>query len=364
MVLIAALAGCKGGGATAPRLEGGVDLRPVDVLPPRDGGSGALAVDFTVSGCPGLDGTPRCTGPAPLTIELVPVSTGAVNKYLWDFGDGTDKVADVTPTHTYRLPGTYEVTLVGGGPAGAVSKSRPGFIVVTANPTGAPCDVDLQCAGGSCVCGSAATCTPAFVRGLCAPPCRGGCGADEVCADFSAAAGAMQPEPWARALCLRGCTVDADCPAELRCRDLPGRNGWVRGCFVEHPLDLGGSCRTAGGVLRHEQCLTGLCADLGANGLCSQDCERGGCPPGSSCAQLNDGRRLCLPRCGPTTTCEGDPLLGCMAPNAGPLGFMVAAGNGGDRYCAPRRCTRNDDCGAIGLCRDDQNGAHCVRRPD
>lgn len=50
-------------------------------------------------------------GPAPLTIEFDPrCSQGSVAKYLWDFGSGeTSRIRK--PTHTFNLPGSYQVTL-------------------------------------------------------------------------------------------------------------------------------------------------------------------------------------------------------------------------------------------------------------
>jgi hypothetical protein len=43
----------------------------------------------------------------------------------------------------------------------------------------------------------------------------------------------------------------------------------------------------------------------------------------------------------------------------GPLGFSVMEMG---TYCAPKVCAKHEDCGPAGTCRDDQNGAHCVRR--
>jgi hypothetical protein len=162
---------------------------------------------------------------------------------------------------------------------------------------------------------------------------------------------------------VRPCQADTECGTSLRCRALPGRGGtsWVRGCFPEYPIGPGGPCRSASGQLRNDVCLTGLCADLGAAGLCSVDCTQNPCPPDAACASMTDGRRLCLPRCGPGSTCQGDPLLACTQPNAGPLGFTVQ-GEPGVTFCAPRRCTSSDECGLLGTCRQDGNGGHCTRR--
>jgi hypothetical protein len=300
LALVAALAACNGGSPSIG--DGGFDGLPFDSLPASVAGRSALAADFTVSRCPVLERLPRCIGGAPLTLQFTPISTGAVTRYLWDFGDGTPRSSEAVPTHTYTLPGSYDVTLVGGSAAGTVAKVHPGFVVVTANQAGETCEVDAQCQQGlTCVCGSAATCPPAFVRGLCAAPCGGDtCPAAQVCGDLSlSAAGASAPESWQRALCLRGCASDLDCAAGLRCRDLPGKGtaGWVRGCFPDYPGPIGRNCRATSGLLRPELCVTGTCADLGALGACSLDCTSASCPAGTGCLAFTDGRRLCLPTC-------------------------------------------------------------------
>jgi hypothetical protein len=364
-LLLLLLTSCRN--ASAPGADAAVTLRPADAAVPGDAVSIPLAVDFTVSACPRFEDGPRCTGPAPLTLEFVPLATVSVTKYLWDFGDGTAKSSARAPQHTYAFPGTYDVTLVGGGVAGSAPRARLGFVVVTANKTGDPCDVDQQCESRlRCICGSATKCTPAFARGLCATGCTGSdCQTGETCADLSLTALPDGPDPWQQALCLKSCQSDDDCTAGLHCRDLPAAGGagsWVRGCFPGAPGAPGASCRNASGQLRNDACITGQCVDLGANGLCSLDCARAPCPPGTSCADMTDGRHVCLQRCAVGVTCDRDPLLACTPPNMGPLGFTVPGGEAMVSYCAPKVCSNHEDCGPAGTCRDDQTGAHCVRR--
>lgn len=50
------------------------------------------------------------TGRAPLTVKFTDQSTGNPAFYNYDFGDGVN-VTGPEPSHTYRLPGTYNVTL-------------------------------------------------------------------------------------------------------------------------------------------------------------------------------------------------------------------------------------------------------------
>lgn len=364
LALLTVLA-CQSEKASTP--DAGLDTgAPEAPIAGEDAGISVLAVDFTVTGCPDLDPVlPRCSGRSPLTVEFIPIVSIDVTRYLWDFGDGSQRSSDRTPSHTYFIPGSYDVSLVGGGSTpGTASKIRAGFMVVTPSAAGEPCDVDDQCETGvACVCGSAARCGSAFPRGLCAESCRdSGCPGAQVCADLSG--GAVGAQAWQAPLCLRACASDGDCAIGLRCRDLPGRAGWVRGCFPDHPSGVGGPCRSAADQLRADLCVTGQCFDLGALGICSLDCTRESCPTASACVEMSDGRRLCLRECANGLGCNGDPLLACIAPNPGPFGFTVPSGAPGVTYCAPKRCaTAGTECGLVGHCREDQNGAHCVRKP-
>ena len=56
----------------------------------------------------GFTGKP-VSGPAPLTVQFTSLSSGA-NAYSWSFGDGGTSPAQ-NPDHTYRIPGTYSVSL-------------------------------------------------------------------------------------------------------------------------------------------------------------------------------------------------------------------------------------------------------------
>jgi PKD repeat protein len=368
VLFVVAVVGCRSGATVTP--DAAVDLRQEDVLVPRDGTITPLAVDFTVSDCPSFGPGPRCAGRAPLTVQFVPVTTGSVTKYLWDFGDGTETSSLRTPVHTYPFPGTYDVSLAGGGAAGSAKGERKGFVVVLENGAGGPCDVDQQCEPGlSCICGSTTKCNPAFARGLCASTCGDTpCRSTERCADLTLTQGTPDAgERWQQPLCLRPCKADTECGPPLRCRDLPARpasDGWVRGCFPDHPAPPGGRCRAATGQLQGDLCVTGRCMDLGANGVCSVDCTSAPCPPQMGCATFADGRKICLAQCSAAFACDGDPLLACTASNNGPLGFTLAPGTPSGTYCAPRRCTSADDCAPSGVCRMDGGGGHCARRTE
>jgi len=61
----------------------------------------SFAADFTVS---------PLTGTAPLTVKCTDKSVGNPTTLVYDFGDGIN-VTGPNPTHTYRFPGVYTITL-------------------------------------------------------------------------------------------------------------------------------------------------------------------------------------------------------------------------------------------------------------
>lgn len=79
-------------------------------------------------------------GPAPLAVAFENLSTGLTTSYLWDFGDpiaGKEKFSgDKNPSHTYRLPGRYTVTLKTTGPGGEDTEEKKGYILVESDGKG------------------------------------------------------------------------------------------------------------------------------------------------------------------------------------------------------------------------------------
>lgn len=53
-----------------------------------------------------------------MTVALTSTSTGTIDSYLWDFGDGITST-DMNPTHLYADTGVYVVTLTVTGPCGS-----------------------------------------------------------------------------------------------------------------------------------------------------------------------------------------------------------------------------------------------------
>jgi PKD repeat protein len=407
MSLLAAVAlpaACGGGGGAyrSPNDASG-DRAPMDAPEPLDSGVVPLALDFTASGCSSIDlEAPRCRGTAPLTVTFSAIVSEDPVQYLWTFGDSTTPSAERAPVHTYTLPGRYNVSLVARGAAGTLQRAHDGYMEVLHAGTGQRCDVDGQCAQGqgpaqgqeedeqlACICGAAASCHPAFTRGLCTRACadRGdpddagavsACATGASCFDLGSpgaagdgqggAAGTVDQDGamWRRTLCLHPCDGDEDCAPGLACRDLRAATGsarWSKGCFVFYPLDVGIRCGDLMGRPLHEDCTSGLCADLGAFGRCSAPCTgNADCPAGTACGRFGDGRALCLRACSPSFACADDVLLACEAPGAtGPHGFTVAsdATPAAASYCAPRRCSGAADCGPAGRC--PPGGGHCQK---
>jgi PKD repeat protein len=80
---------------------------------------------------PGADFSATPTqGRLPLTVDFLPVTTGAVTAYEWDFGDGSTST-EAYPTHVYETRGEFDVTLHVTGPYGEDELTKAGYI--TAN---------------------------------------------------------------------------------------------------------------------------------------------------------------------------------------------------------------------------------------
>jgi PKD repeat protein len=72
--------------------------------------------------------TPR-SGGAPLSVQFIDQSIGAVTTWLWNFGDQTIST-ERNPQHPYSLVGNYTVILTVSGPGGSDTKTVDNFIQV------------------------------------------------------------------------------------------------------------------------------------------------------------------------------------------------------------------------------------------
>jgi PKD repeat protein len=350
------VAGCKahhpdgsdGGDAAAEVSDGSTNDGPTP-----------LTLDFAIGGCGQYDGI-HCSGYAPMVVSFAPVGSPELTRFLWTFGDGTPAVTERAPTHRYTRPGPYDVKVVGAGDVGSVEKLRVGVMQVDSVSVGGPCDLDVQCGQGfACTC-LAGACGPAFSRGICSTPCPNGECLGATCVDVATptAAGGPARSP----LCLASCNEDGDCATGFVCSTLPGGGGarWQHACLPRGAvIPPGQSCRGANGELDDAACATGDCESAGTQGLCSAPCgPELPCPDGMACARFAADRQICLPACDyVANACATDPLLACQVPGDDGVAFSAPDATPGISYCAPKPCSRDDECTPRGHCAPD---ATCV----
>jgi len=87
----------------------------------------------TVTAPPPVANFTGCTtgNEAPFTVAFGNQSSGNITGYLWDFGDGSTS-KEMAPSHTYALPGYYEISLSVTGPDGKDILSRADCVYVSA----------------------------------------------------------------------------------------------------------------------------------------------------------------------------------------------------------------------------------------
>ena len=68
-------------------------------------------------------------GFSPLTVQFTDLSSGSINSWSWDFGDGT-KSSSHNPQHVFSSPGTYTVSLTVTGPNGSATESKADYVNV------------------------------------------------------------------------------------------------------------------------------------------------------------------------------------------------------------------------------------------
>ena len=73
------------------------------------------------------------SGVNPLTVAFTDLSTGAVEDYSWDFGDGGTSLAQ-NPSHTYTSPGTFTVALTTSNSSGESSTVTCTSCITVADP--------------------------------------------------------------------------------------------------------------------------------------------------------------------------------------------------------------------------------------
>jgi M6 family metalloprotease-like protein len=71
------------------------------------------------------------TGVVPLDVSFTDASTGTIDSWLWDFGDG-DTDTTQSPGHTYSTVGSFDVSLTVANVSGADTETKTGYIVTLA----------------------------------------------------------------------------------------------------------------------------------------------------------------------------------------------------------------------------------------
>ena len=69
-------------------------------------------------------------GEAPLAVRFTDTSTGEIETWAWDFGDGNTST-EQNPVHTYESTGNYSVTLNASNAYGTSTLTKPDYIRVT-----------------------------------------------------------------------------------------------------------------------------------------------------------------------------------------------------------------------------------------
>jgi PKD repeat protein len=79
-----------------------------------------------------FEGTPT-SGNSPLTVNFTDLSSGNIDTWFWDFGDGNSST-DQNPEYIYNSSGLYTVQLIVGGPGGSDTIVKQDYIIVYNTP--------------------------------------------------------------------------------------------------------------------------------------------------------------------------------------------------------------------------------------
>jgi len=76
----------------------------------------------------------RTSGPPPLIVNFTDQSSGDVNSWSWDFGDGSTSTVQ-NPSHAYQELGSYTVSLTVNGAGGSDTETKTDYINVRESKT-------------------------------------------------------------------------------------------------------------------------------------------------------------------------------------------------------------------------------------
>jgi PKD repeat protein len=67
------------------------------------------------------------SGTVPFTVTFTDASTGTPTSWAWTFGD-TGTSTEQNPTHTYKVPGLYDVSLIATNDGGSDPETKTDYI--------------------------------------------------------------------------------------------------------------------------------------------------------------------------------------------------------------------------------------------
>ncbi|MBT3453393.1 MAG: PKD domain-containing protein, partial [Lentimicrobiaceae bacterium] len=79
-----------------------------------------------------FEGTPT-SGNSPLTVNFTDLSSGNIDTWTWDFGDGNTS-SEQNPENTYNASGLYTIQLIVSGPGGNDTLVKEDYIIVYDTP--------------------------------------------------------------------------------------------------------------------------------------------------------------------------------------------------------------------------------------
>jgi len=109
-----------------------VEVDPENAVSEEDENNNSLTslVGTTTAQTPIANFTATPTnGDAPLPVEFIDTSINSPTSWAWDFGD-ENASNEQNPTHTYNIPGTYNVTLTVTNAKGNNSETKTNYIVI------------------------------------------------------------------------------------------------------------------------------------------------------------------------------------------------------------------------------------------